>query len=320
MGKVLKCCGILAVGLLLCVNAAYAITLATGVSGTVSDDFRKVPVSGATVVFKPISLSALTYTVTTNSAGAYAIPNLIWYVENRVGYKITVSAPGYQDFTSPTVYFNGKANRYNAALKSTAAAELKGAVTDQTGKKLAGITVVLKPTADGAGVKDYTAVTDADGKYSLTDVLAYVLENNAPKWIAYKLSVTAAGYKDYTSGVLDFKAKPGLVQNVVLAYAGQNYEGYVDQVIYSQDAVATGYNERYMLVKNTGEAIGLIGIDRSNSHLVPLLQIAFQTRCKVIFTAGRIDKDAIYDVSYLELNDERTGLNRVESNLGTTRD
>ena len=327
MKAILKCCiGVAVLTLLLSNSALAGIIVTKNVDGYINDGFRNAPVAGAAVTFTPMSLSKTNYSVTTNSAGYYVVPNLIWYVDNRVPYMVTVTAPGYENFTTQTstsgqpVYFNG-GSRYNIALRPTSAAELKGTVTDQTGKMLSGITVVLKPTAYGYGTKDYTTVTDANGNYDLTDVLAYVYSSgSAPKWFAYNLYVNAGGYNDYTSSLFDFKTKRVLTQNATLTYAGQRYEGYVSQVIYAQDVTVTGYNERYVLVKNTGEPIGFIGIDRSNSNLVPLLQTAFQARCKVIFTAGHIDKDAIYDVSYVELGDNSTGLSRIENKLGTVKE
>ena len=325
MGKFLKCFIVLAATFVLWANTASAAITKT-VDGYVQDTLRNIPVAGATITFSTTSVSQASYTATTNSAGYYAIGNLVWYSyenSNRVGYKITVTAAGYDSFSTTSgslVYFNGS-SRYNVSLKSTSAAEIKGAITDQAGKKLSGITVVLKSTDYGYGTKDYTVVTDANGNYDLTDVLAYVYSSGSvPKWVAYNLYINAAGYKNYTSSLLDFKTKRVLTQNATLTYAGQSYEGYVSEMIYSQDAVATGYNERYILVKNTGEAIGYIGIDRSNGYLVPFLQAAFKTRCKVVFTAGHIDKDAIYDVSYIELGDSSTALSRIESKLGTVKE
>ncbi len=240
---------------------------------------------------------------------------------------VTVTAVGYENFSSQSpvagqgIYFNGNNNnKYNVPIRPTSAAQIKGVVTDQTGKKLSGITVTLKPNYYGYGTKDYTAVTDANGNYDLADVIAYVYSSGGKHWVGYNLFVSAPGYKDYTSSQLDFMTQRVLTQNVTLTYAGQSYEAYVSEVIYSQDAAVTGYNERYVLVKKTGEAIGYIGIDRSNGYLVPFLQTAFQARCKVLLTAGRIDKDAIFDVSYIELGDSSTGLSRIENKLGTVKE
>ncbi|MDP2905556.1 MAG: carboxypeptidase-like regulatory domain-containing protein [Candidatus Omnitrophota bacterium] len=327
MGKFLKCLVVLAATFVLWANTASAAITKT-VDGYVQDTLRNIPVAGATVTFTPTSVSQTSYTATTNSAGYYAIAKLGWYsYENskRIGYKITVTAAGYDSFSTASgspVYFNGS-SRYNVSLKSTSAAELKGAVTDQTGKKLAGITVTLKPvyyTYYGYQMRDYTAVTDANGNYDLTGILAYVQSSGHLYWAGYNLCINAVGFNNYASGVLGFATQRLLTHNVTLTYAGQHYEGYVSQVIYSQDTAVTGYNERYCLVKNTGEAIGYIGIDRSNGYLVPFLQTAFQARCKVLLTAGRIDKDAIFDVSYIELGDSSTGLSRIENKLGTVKE
>ncbi|MCX5713626.1 MAG: carboxypeptidase-like regulatory domain-containing protein, partial [Candidatus Omnitrophica bacterium] len=123
-----------------CVNAAYAYTLNKNVSGYVTDVFTNKPVSGVRVVYHPLSSVSHDFSAVTNSAGYYSIQNLPWYdvtgMANRIGYTISVSASGYLNFTSPTVYFNDK-NAYNIQLfPASASAEISGVVKDQAGTAL----------------------------------------------------------------------------------------------------------------------------------------------------------------------------------------
>ena len=133
-------------------------------SGTVTAESDAKPVEGAKVTLKSTDGDNVEYYATTAADGTYSI-NVIQHTR---AYEMTVEAEGYEVNTQTVNFGNDAALTVNAALvKEKQYYDYSGVVTDNAdGKPLQGATVELS-----AGDEKFTATTDAEGKFSFTDVL-----------------------------------------------------------------------------------------------------------------------------------------------------
>ncbi|MCX5713625.1 MAG: hypothetical protein NT033_02215, partial [Candidatus Omnitrophica bacterium] len=96
------------------------------------------------------------------------------------------------------------------------------------------ITLTLKPNGYGYGTHDYTAVSDASGRYDITGIIRYVYSSGpAPKWVIYKMYISQAGYYDYVSEDISFQNVTNVIKNITISSrASEKIKTTVDNIAY----------------------------------------------------------------------------------------
>ena len=185
-----------------------ALTLAPKtVSGTITDEVTGAAIEGATVTF-PAGENV--YTTSTDAEGKYSVE----IVDVYPAYTMTVEAESYDDYENEIGVLADQLT-FDAAIRLSAKT-ISGTVTDAvTSAAIEGATVTFT-----AGENVYSAVSDADGKYSVEIADVYP---------AYTMTVEAEGYEPYESGVgvVDAtKAYDAALQPVDTGVAGINVKGF----------------------------------------------------------------------------------------------
>ena len=185
-----------------------ALTLAPKtVSGTITDEVTGAAIEGATVTF---TAGENVYTTSTDADGKYSVE----IVDVYPAYTMTVEAESYDDYENEIGVLADQLT-FDAAIRLSAKT-VSGTVTDAvTSAAIEGATVTFT-----AGENVYSAVSDADGKYSVEIADVYP---------AYTMTVEAEGYEPYESevGVVDAtKAYDAALQPVDTGVAGINVKGF----------------------------------------------------------------------------------------------
>ena len=185
-----------------------ALTLAPKtVSGTITDEVTGAAIEGATVTF---TAGENVYTTSTDAEGKYSVE----IVDVYPAYTMTVEAESYDDYENEIGVLADQLT-FDAAIRLSAKT-ISGTVTDGKSElPVAGATVTFT-----AGENVYSAVSDADGKYSVEIADVYP---------AYTMTVEAEGYEPYESGVgvVDAtKAYDAALQPVDTGVAGINVKGF----------------------------------------------------------------------------------------------
>ena len=185
-----------------------ALTLAPKtVSGTITDEVTGAAIEGATVTF---TAGENVYTASTDADGKYSVEIADVYP----AYTMTVEAESYDDYENEIGVLADQLT-FDAAIRLSAKT-ISGTVTDGKSElPVAGATVTFT-----AGENVYSAVSDADGKYSVEIADVYP---------AYTMTVEAEGYEPYESGVgvVDAtKAYDAALQPVDTGVAGINVKGF----------------------------------------------------------------------------------------------
>ena len=185
-----------------------ALTLAPKtVSGTITDEVTGAAIEGATVTF---TAGENVYTTSTDADGKYSVE----IVDVYPAYTMTVEAESYDDYENEIGVLADQLT-FDAAIRLSAKT-ISGTVTDGKSElPVAGATVTFT-----AGENVYSAVSDADGKYSVEIADVYP---------AYTMTVEAEGYEPYESevGVVDAtKAYDAALQPVDTGVAGINVKGF----------------------------------------------------------------------------------------------
>ena len=185
-----------------------ALTLAPKtVSGTITDEVTGAAIEGATVTF---TAGENVYTASTDAEGKYSVE----IVDVYPAYTMTVEAESYDDYENEIGVLADQLT-FDAAIRLSAKT-ISGTVTDGKSElPVAGATVTFT-----AGENVYSAVSDADGKYSVEIADVYP---------AYTMTVEAEGYEPYESGVgvVDAtKAYDAALQPVDTGVAGINVKGF----------------------------------------------------------------------------------------------
>ena len=185
-----------------------ALTLAPKtVSGTITDEVTGAAIEGATVTF---TAGENVYTTSTDADGKYSVE----IVDVYPAYTMTVEAESYDDYENEIGVLADQLT-FDAAIRLSAKT-ISGTVTDAvTSAAIEGATVTFT-----AGENAYSAVSDADGKYSVEIADVYP---------AYTMTVEAEGYEPYESevGVVDAtKAYDAALQPVDTGVAGINVKGF----------------------------------------------------------------------------------------------
>ena len=185
-----------------------ALTLAPKtVSGTITDEVTGAAIEGATVAF---TAGENVYTASTDADGKYSVEIADVYP----AYTMTVEAESYDDYENEIGVLADQLT-FDAAIRLSAKT-VSGTVTDAvTSAAIEGASVTFT-----AGENVYSAVSDADGKYSVEIADVYP---------AYTMTVEAEGYEPYESevGVVDAtKAYDAALQPVDTGVAGINVKGF----------------------------------------------------------------------------------------------
>ena len=185
-----------------------ALTLAPKtVSGTITDEVTGAAIEGAIVTF---TAGENVYTTSTDADGKYSVE----IVDVYPAYTMTVEAESYDDYENEIGVLADQLT-FDAAIRLSAKT-ISGTVTDGNSElPVAGATVTFT-----AGENAYSAVSDADGKYSVEIADVYP---------AYTMTVEAEGYEPYESGVgvVDAtKAYDAALQPVDTGVAGINVKGF----------------------------------------------------------------------------------------------
>ena len=185
-----------------------ALTLAPKtVSGTITDEVTGAAIEGASVTF---TAGENVYTTSTDADGKYSVE----IVDVYPAYTMTVEAESYDDYENEIGVLTDQLT-FDAAIRLSAKT-ISGTVTDAvTSAAIEGATVTFT-----AGENVYSAVSDADGKYSVEIADVYP---------AYTMTVEAEGYEPYESGVgvVDAtKAYDAALQPVDTGVAGINVKGF----------------------------------------------------------------------------------------------
>ena len=185
-----------------------ALTLAPKtVSGTITDEVTGAAIEGASVTF---TAGENVYTTSTDADGKYSVEIDDVYP----AYTMTVEAESYDDYDNEIGVLSDQLT-FDAAIRLSAKT-ISGTVTDAvTSAAIEGATVTFT-----AGENVYSAVSDADGKYSVEIADVYP---------AYTMTVEAEGYESYESevGVVDAtKAYDAALQPVDTGVAGINVKGF----------------------------------------------------------------------------------------------
>ncbi|MDD5781449.1 MAG: carboxypeptidase regulatory-like domain-containing protein [Muribaculaceae bacterium] len=185
-----------------------ALTLAPKtVSGTITDEVTGAAIEGASVTF---TAGENVYTTSTDADGKYSVE----IVDVYPAYTMTVEAESYDDYENEIGVLADQLT-FDAAIRLSAKT-VSGTVTDAvTSAAIEGATVTFT-----AGENAYSAVSDADGKYSVEIADVYP---------AYTMTVEAEGYESYESevGVVDStKAYDAALQPVDTGVAGINVKGF----------------------------------------------------------------------------------------------
>ena len=185
-----------------------ALTLAPKTaSGTITDEVTGAAIEGATVTF---TAGENVYTTSTDAEGKYSVE----IVDVYPAYTMTVEAESYDDYENEIGVLADQLT-FDAAIRLSAKT-ISGTVTDGKSElPVAGATVTFT-----AGENVYSAVSDADGKYSVEIADVYP---------AYTMTVEAEGYEPYESevGVVDAtKAYDAALQPVDTGVAGINVKGF----------------------------------------------------------------------------------------------
>ena len=193
-------------GEVLTFNAALTLAPKT-VSGTITDEVTGAAIEGATVTF---TAGEKVYTTSTDAEGKYSVE----IVDVYPAYTMTVEAESYDDYENEIGVLADQLT-FDAAIRLSAKT-ISGTVTDGKSElPVAGATVTFT-----AGENVYSAVSDADGKYSVEIADVYP---------AYTMTVEAEGYEPYESevGVVDAtKAYDAALQPVDTGVAGINVKGF----------------------------------------------------------------------------------------------
>ena len=193
-------------GEVLTFNAALTLAPKT-VSGTITDEVTGAAIEGATVTF---TAGENVYTTSTDAEGKYSVE----IVDVYPAYTMTVEAESYDDYENEIGVLADQLT-FDAAIRLSAKT-ISGTVTDAvTSAAIEGATVTFT-----AGENVYSAVSDADGKYSVEIADVYP---------AYTMTVEAEGYEPYESevGVVDAtKAYDAALQPVDTGVAGINVKGF----------------------------------------------------------------------------------------------
>ena len=193
-------------GEVLTFNAALTLAPKT-VSGTITDEVTGAAIEGATVTF---TAGENVYTTSTDADGKYSVE----IVDVYPAYTMTVEAESYDDYENEIGVLADQLT-FDAAIRLSAKT-VSGTVTDAvTSAAIEGATVTFT-----AGENVYSAVSDADGKYSVEIADVYP---------AYTMTVEAEGYEPYESGVgvVDAtKAYDAALQPVDTGVAGINVKGF----------------------------------------------------------------------------------------------
>ena len=193
-------------GEVLTFNAALTLAPKT-VSGTITDEVTGAAIEGATVTF---TAGENVYTTSTDAEGKYSVE----IVDVYPAYTMTVEAESYDDYENEIGVLADQLT-FDAAIRLSAKT-VSGTVTDAvTSAAIEGATVTFT-----AGENVYSAVSDADGKYSVEIADVYP---------AYTMTVEAEGYEPYESGVgvVDAtKAYDAALQPVDTGVAGINVKGF----------------------------------------------------------------------------------------------
>ena len=193
-------------GEVLTFNAALTLAPKT-VSGTITDEVTGAAIEGASVTF---TAGENVYTASTDADGKYSVEIADVYP----AYTMTVEAESYDDYENEIGVLADQLT-FDAAIRLSAKT-ISGTVTDGKSElPVAGATVTFT-----AGENVYSAVSDADGKYSVEIADVYP---------AYTMTVEAEGYEPYESGVgvVDAtKAYDAALQPVDTGVAGINVKGF----------------------------------------------------------------------------------------------
>ena len=193
-------------GEVLTFNAALTLAPKT-VSGTITDEVTGAAIEGASVTF---TAGENVYTTSTDADGKYSVE----IVDVYPAYTMTVEAESYDDYENEIGVLADQLT-FDAAIRLSAKT-VSGTVTDAvTSAAIEGATVTFT-----AGENVYSAVSDADGKYSVEIADVYP---------AYTMTVEAEGYEPYESGVgvVDAtKAYDAALQPVDTGVAGINVKGF----------------------------------------------------------------------------------------------
>ncbi|WP_322510798.1 putative glycoside hydrolase [Chloroflexus sp.] len=202
-------------------------------TGVVTDAYTGAPLSGVTVAIGE-------QTLTTDEQGRFQTER--WRPEDTVAFQ----APAYEPRSLPLADQPGVGQSGVLTVTITTALRpnvLSGVVSDlYTGQPISGAEVRLEGQATSQ------AVTDAAGKYTLTDV---------PE--SFTITVSAPDYAPATETVarvtvLDVRLRPNTLSGVVTnAYTGQPVAGAKVKV--GELSVTTGADGRYLLreVPDSGE-------------------------------------------------------------------
>ncbi|MCS6887476.1 MAG: carboxypeptidase regulatory-like domain-containing protein, partial [Chloroflexus sp.] len=202
-------------------------------TGVVTDAYTGAPLSGVTVAIGE-------QTLTTDEQGRFQTER--WRPEDTVAFQ----APAYEPRSLPLADQPGVGQSGVLTVTITTALRpnvLSGVVSDlYTGQPISGAEVRLEGQATSQ------AVTDAAGKYTLTDVPeSFTITVSAPDYAPATETVARAT-------VLDVRLRPNTLSGVVTnAYTGQPVAGAKVKV--GELSVTTGADGRYLLreIPDSGE-------------------------------------------------------------------
>ena len=172
------------------------------VIGRITNSVFNTPVDTAQVQIFNSQTGALVQTVNSNSNGQYSISNL-----PAGTYKLSLTKIGYFDFqsTSPGAIRGGITTTVDVVMIPKKVTILGRAFESVTQNNLAGVTVNLISTSGGV---NFSAVTAADGSYSVTEAYAGIYRATASKtgFDTFETSApgTVVGGNSYT---VDFPMK-----------------------------------------------------------------------------------------------------------------
>lgn len=156
-----------------------------GLSGTVIDSRTSLPIQGATISV----VGAKIYTAITDLLGKFILPTM-----DAAGYTVSISAVGYVTQTYSVSIIAGNAiNLGNIPLAiTTTTGTVQGKVTDASSSApLADVTITV------SGSTTWTAVTAADGSYTVTGITPGAITISAAKTGYY----AASGASTIASGL-----------------------------------------------------------------------------------------------------------------------
>lgn len=210
---------------LLCSGIAHAqMRNMVSLRGSVVSALDLQPVAGAEVTLSPTrtGYGAQNYVVITDAKGYYEINEILSSVDTSGGarytlhYTFTVSSNNFETYSlSPIAFAPGAIIQHNITLVLNQGT-LEGLALNHSQQMLPEVKVTLRPTAYEYGSRDYTAITDASGRYRISGILRHVFTGSAYKLVTYRLYVAQTGYNDYVSEEINFQNASSLIKDVTV--------------------------------------------------------------------------------------------------------